>query len=134
MKESKTGHINNLNVTDVTESKRFWKTKKPFFTDKTKNSSNIILTENYQIIREDEKICKTLNTYFTNVTKGLKLRQVDKTQSFKNKESCGLTKEHFRNGSFSFKPVSKNNIISAIKKLPPNKASISNDIPVSVMK
>ena len=73
LKESKTGHFNNLNVTDVTENKRFWKTKKPFFTDKTKNNSNIILTENYQIIREDEKICKTLNTYFTNVTKGLKL-------------------------------------------------------------
>ena len=134
MKESKTGHINNLNVTDVTESKRFWKTKKPFFTDKTKNSSNIILTENYQIIREDEKICKTLNTYFTNVTKGLKLRQVDKTLSFKNEESCGLIKEHFGNGSFSFKPVSKNDSISAIKKLPSNKASISNDIAVSVTK
>ena len=33
-----------------------------------------------------------------------------------------------------FKPVSKNDIIDAIKKLPSNKASISNDIPVSVMK
>ena len=30
------------------------------------------------------KICKIFNTYFTNVTQGLKLRQVDKTQSFKN--------------------------------------------------
>ena len=43
-------------------------------------------------------------------------------------------KEHFGNGSFSFRPVSKNNIISAIKKLPSNKASISNDLPVLVMK
>ena len=33
-----------------------------------------------------------------------------------------------------FKPVSKKDIIDAIKKLPSNKASISNDIPVSVMK
>ena len=32
-----------------------------------------------------------------------------------------------------FKPVSKKDIIDAIKKLPSNKASISNDIPVSVM-
>ena len=77
LKESKTRHFSNLNVKDVAENKCFCKTK-PFFTDKTKNSNNIILTENIQTIREDEKICKIFNTYFTNVTKGLKLRQVDK--------------------------------------------------------
>ena len=37
--------------------------------------------------------------------KGLKLGQIDK--SFKNEESGRLIKEHFGNGSFSFKPVSK---------------------------
>ena len=46
-------HFNNLNVKDATENKRFWKTIKPFFTEKTKNSNNIILTENYQTIREN---------------------------------------------------------------------------------
>ena len=80
------------------------------------------------------EICKIVNTYFTNVTKGFKLRQVDKTQSLKNEESCRLIKDHFRNGSFSFKPVSKNEIINSIKKLPSNKASILYVIPVSVMK
>ena len=45
-------HFNNLNVKDATENKRFWKTIKPFFTEKTENSNNIILTENYQTIRE----------------------------------------------------------------------------------
>ena len=57
-----------------------------------------------------------------------------KPKSFKNEESCRLIKELFGNGSLSFKPVTKNDIISAIKKLPSNKASISNDIPISVMK
>ena len=38
------------------ENKRFWRTIKPFFTDKTKNSNNVILTENYPTVREDEKI------------------------------------------------------------------------------
>ena len=134
LKESKTHQINNLNVKDVTENKRFWKTIKTFFTDKTKNSDNIILPENFETMREDEKICEIFNTYFTNVNKDLTLRQIDKTQSFKNEKSCGLIKEHFGNGSFSFKPVSKNDVISAIKKLPLHKASISNDIPASVMK
>ena len=83
MKETKTRHFNNLNVKDVAENKRFWKTIKTFFADKTKNSNNIILTADFQTIREDENICKIFNTYFTNVTKDLKLRQVNKTQSFK---------------------------------------------------
>ena len=56
LKESKTRHFNNLNAKVETENKRFWKTTKPFFTDNTKNSNNIILTENYQTIREEEKI------------------------------------------------------------------------------
>ena len=44
---NETRNFYNLNVKDVTENKlRFWKTIKPFFTDKTKNSNNIILTEN----------------------------------------------------------------------------------------
>ena len=79
-KEAQTRHFNNLSVRDVTENMCFWKTIKLFFTDKTKNSNNIILTENYQTIREDEEICKIFNTYLTNVTKGLKFRQVDQIQ------------------------------------------------------
>ena len=66
--ESKTRHFDNLNVKDVTEDNRFWKTIKPFYIYETKNSNNI-LNENYQTMREDEKICYT---YFTNVTKGPK--------------------------------------------------------------
>ena len=37
-------------------------------------------------------------------------------------------------GVFLFKPISKNGIIGAIEKIPSNKSSISNEIPVSVMK
>ena len=55
---------------------------------------------NYQTIREDEKICNIFYIYFTNVTKGLKFRQVGKTQSIKNEGSCRLIKEHFGHRSF----------------------------------
>ena len=79
-------------------------------------------------IKKDEKICKIFNTYFTNATKDLKKRQVDKTQSFENEESCRLIKEK---SILEKKPVSKNDVVSA---LPSNKASISIGIPVFVMK
>ena len=93
LKESKKRHF-NLNVKDVTENKQFWRTIKPFFTEKSKTTNNIILTENNQTVREDRKICQIFNTHFTNITKDLKFRQVDESQSFENEESCKLLREN----------------------------------------
>ena len=75
---------------DITENKQFGKTIKSFFAEKNKTTNNIILTENNQTVKEDKTICQNFNTYFTNVTKGLKLWQVDEYQSFENEESCRL--------------------------------------------
>ena len=118
---------------DVTENKQFRRTIKPFFTEKSK-TTNIILTENNQTVWEDRKICQIFNTYFTNITKDLKLRQVDESQSFENEESCRLIRENYSGGSFSFKSISTDDIIEGVKKLPSNKASISNDIPITIIK
>ena len=118
----------------MTENKKLWKTIKHFFTEKNKTTNNIILSENNQTVREDKAICQIFNTYFTNVTKGLKLRQVDESQSFENEESCRLIRENYGGESFSFKSISKDDIIEAVKNLPSNKASISNDIPISIIK
>ena len=119
---------------DVAENKQLGKTIKPFFKEKNKTTNNIILTQNNQTVREDKVICQIFNTYFTNVTKGLKLRQVDESQSFENEESCRLIRENYGGEKFSFKSISKDNIIEAVKKLLLNKASISNDVPVSIIK
>ena len=118
---------------DVTKNKRFWKTIKLFFIEKNKTTNNIIVTENNQTVRENKTICQICNAYFTNVTKGLKLRQIDEYQSFENEESCRLIKENYSGKSFFFKSISKNDIIEAVKKLPSNKASISNDIIISII-
>ena len=79
-------------------------------------------------------ICQIFNTYFTNVTKGLKLRQVEESQSFENEESCRLIRETYVDESFSLKSISKDDITEAVKKLPSNKASISNDLSISIIK
>ena len=61
------------------------KNNETFSTNKIKHS-NVILTDDYQSVREDGKTCEIFNIYLDNFTKGLKLRQVDKIQSFKNKD------------------------------------------------
>ena len=123
LKQSKKRHFNSLNVNDVNENQKFCKTIKFFFTEKNKTITNIILTEKYQIVREDNAICQIFNTYFTNVTKGLKFGQVDESQSFENEGSCRI-RENYGGESFSFQSISKDNNIEAVKKLPSNKASI----------
>ena len=118
LKLSKKHHFNSLNVNDVTENKKFWKTIKPFPTEKNKTTNNIILTENNRTVREDKAICQIFDTYFTNdVTKGLKLRQADESQSFENEESCRLIRKNYGGESFSFKSISKDDIIEAVKKI-----------------
>ena len=76
------------------------------------------------------------NTYFTNVTKGLKPLQVRESQSFENEENCRLIRENYGVESFTFMSISKDGIIEAVKKLPSNKVSISNDMQnfASIMK
>ena len=95
----------------------------------------MILTENNQTVREDEAMCQIFNTYFINVTKDLKLLHVHESQSFENEEGCRLIRENYGGESFSFKSIStKDDIIEAVNKLPSNEASISNDIPISLIK
>ena len=118
LKQSKKRHFNSLNVNDIAENKKFWKTIKPFFTAKNKTTTNIILTKNNQTVREDKAIYQILNTYFTNVTKSLKLWQVDKSQSFENEGNSKLIRENYGGETFSFKSISKDDIIEAVKKLP----------------
>ena len=54
--------------------------------------------------------------------------------NFENEESCKKIKENFGNKTFSFETVSKTDVLNLIKQLPRNKATVSNDISVSVLK
>ena len=76
-------------MSDVTENKKFWKSIKSLFTEKNKTTNSIILSENNQTVREGKAISQIFNTCFTNVTKGIKLRQIDESQRLKTKKTVG---------------------------------------------
>ena len=48
--------------------------------------------------------------------------------------SCKNIKENFGNKTFSFETFSRKDVSDLIKQLPGNKNTVSNDIPVSVLK
>ena len=58
-KKERKKYYNSLNIKEVTDNKKFWKTVKPFFTDKSKGGDNIILVENENIISEDNDVSET---------------------------------------------------------------------------
>ena len=45
----------DINTTDVTNDKTFWRTFKPFFTDKITIRSKIILFENKEVQKKDKE-------------------------------------------------------------------------------
>ena len=70
-KKVKRNYFENLNINSVNDNKTFWKTVKPFFTDKNKKNGKIILVENNEIIIDNKKNAEIMNEYFVNITKTL---------------------------------------------------------------
>ena len=66
---------------DITDNKKFWKTIRPYFSDKAYNQTKITIVEKDFIITEEEKIATLMNNYFRNITKNsdLKLSAVSNT-------------------------------------------------------
>ena len=50
LRKTKMNYYGNLNEKDITDNKKFWKTVKPFLSDKSINSDKIHLNENGELI------------------------------------------------------------------------------------
>lgn len=57
-KKAKREYFDNLSLSDITDNKNFWKTVKPYFTNKQNKNPKIILVENDEIINDDKKMLK----------------------------------------------------------------------------
>ena len=57
------------------DNKTFWKTIKPYFTDKGINHDNITLVENKETVSDNNEISETLNNFFSEVATNLKFPQ-----------------------------------------------------------
>ena len=73
LRQTKEKYFSDINVKSISD-KKFWKTKKPFFSSKGLNTNNMMLVEDNEIVREEEIIANIMNNYFTNITTHLKLK------------------------------------------------------------
>ena len=68
LRNVKKEYLSYLNATDITDSRKFWSTVKRFFSDTNKTVNNIVLSDNDKMLKDEKKVAKTFNDYFTNLT------------------------------------------------------------------
>ena len=63
----KNRYFNSLNLGNTLDNRKFWKSVKPFFSEKQVVNKKIVLVDNNSIISDDMKVAETMNNYFTNI-------------------------------------------------------------------
>ena len=149
-KKERKRYYTNLDVKKITDSRKFWKTTKPFFSDKGAGKTDIILIEGDEIVQDDLKVATILGEFFSNSVKNLNIEipieyknvvsnpledPIDKIiATYSDHPSIKLINENVVKGNFSFEEVSAATIRKEIRALDDTKASMSTSIPPKILK
>ena len=71
LRKTKKAYYPNLNVKNIVDNKKFWKTVKSFFSNKSNSFENMSLIENGNLLTNDLEIAETFNKYFQNLVPNL---------------------------------------------------------------
>ena len=81
MRNSKREYYENLNVKKVTDNKMFWKTIKPFVSDKSCVRDRISISDKGEILKIESETAETLNDFSSNVIKNSNISRYFKHDS-----------------------------------------------------
>ena len=99
--KGKQDYLNNFNIKSVSDTKKFWRAIKPYFSSKGLNSNKIFLSKKGRLIKDPPAVATTTNDYFVNITEtiGLKQFQFDHLSNlFENHTSIIRIKSLFGQG------------------------------------
>ena len=72
LKREKKKYYNNLNLNILKDNKQFWKTIRPFFSDKQKDyQADFTLIDNDEVTSNDNEVAEKFNNFFTDVIENL---------------------------------------------------------------
>ena len=66
-------HFANLDVSSISDNKKFWQIVKPLFSNKVTAKTTTKLVENNEMIDDEIEIAKLFNKYFVNIVKKIGL-------------------------------------------------------------
>ena len=75
LRKSKKVYYSNLDEKKVTDNKTFWKTIKPFLSDKLVSRAKLILIVEDEIVESDINKAQVLNTFFSNIVSNFKIAE-----------------------------------------------------------
>ena len=132
-KVAKKRYFRSLDPATIGSDKRFWKTFKPFFSNKPSNiQEKIILVENGSRITCDKQIAECFNEYFVNITSTLPIEAyvtppsyvplqdpvLNAINKYDNHPSVVSIRNNVANDeSFEFHPVNPNDVWNEIRQL-----------------
>ena len=140
----------SLDEKRITDNKKFWKTVRPFFSNKGPDNDKITLIENDDLIKDDKETARIFNEFFIDITKKLNLTVPPTDEippdenspiphdilKFRNHPSILKIKEKVQavNSVFKFRDTTTDEIKKIIKNLDPNKSEPENDLPAKIIK
>ena len=71
LRKAKFDYYENIDLGNLTDNHKFWKTVKPLFSDKVQVNPAITLIEDGKMVSEDSEIAEIFNHFFANITESL---------------------------------------------------------------
>ena len=147
---AKKDYYKGLDIKNLTDNRKFWRSVKPLFNDKVKTSSTIVLMENDEVVSEDRAVANILNDYFSTITKSLKIAENNENvvtgdeisdpvtaaiEKYRSHPGVMLIKSHYENAEvFDFRRVSIVEVLKQVDKLDTKNASPIGSIPAKIIK
>ena len=70
---AKRNYYNDLDLNNVTDNRKFWKTIRPLFANKIKVKNKITLNEDSKSTKDDQKVANIFNSFFENTASSHKI-------------------------------------------------------------
>ena len=150
LRNAKFDYYRNIDLGNLTDNHKFWKTVKPLFSDKVQVNSAITLIEDGKVVSRDSEIAEIFNNFFANITESLGISAnealllptndiidpIDKAvRKFESHPSiCKIKESITLSERFEFREVVVEDVAIQIRKLNSNKASPVNCIPSRILK
>ena len=150
LRKAKKEYFSSSNVNKVVGNKSFWKTVKPFLSNKTISSEKITLIDGDEPITDEQKAENTLNDFFSSIVTSLNLPESQNSDPWSNNIDhptlkaivkwrshptvLTITAVHEIRERFTFGPVTFADVAKEINILNSSKAIQEVDLPVKLLK
>ena len=74
-KKERKKYYANLNLNEITDNKKFWKTIKSLFSENGPKNQKITIVKDNEIISEDKEVAETLNSFFQGAVDSLEITE-----------------------------------------------------------